>query len=219
MPPQTTFLLRRCTALPHSYRSTFNYHITRYSSYSHARPPHLHNALPHPLYPSPRTLTTSAPLLKLSKQLPPRRIIQDSEISESFLKGSGPGGQKINKTSSAVQLKHLETGIVVKCQETRSRSQNRKLARQILAQRLEDVELGEGSRSVLKGRDKSRRKKSAEKKRKRKYRALAEGKGGEGGEAEGEGEGEDDGEYAEGEEAVEGLQREGKAVVGDTKVG
>ena len=46
----------------------------------------------------------------LAKQLPQRRVVLDSEIEESFLKGSGPGGQKINKTSSAVQLKHLPTG-------------------------------------------------------------------------------------------------------------
>src|SRR3712207_3914024 len=69
-----------------------------------------------------------------AKQLPPRRIIPDTEIIENFLKGSGPGGQKINKTSSAVQLKHIPTGIVVKCQDTRSRTQNRKTARQLLGE-------------------------------------------------------------------------------------
>ena len=117
----------------------------------------------------------------LPANLPPRRPIPDSEIEENFLKGSGPGGQKINKTSSAVQLKHLPTGIVVKCQETRSRTQNRKTARRLLGDRLEELELGEGARTRVRARERSRRKGSADKKKRRKYRALA-GKKGEGGE-------------------------------------
>ena len=58
-----------------------------------------------------RLFSTFATLLE--KPFPPRNVILESEISESFLKGTGPGGQKINKTSSAVQLKHLPSGIVV----------------------------------------------------------------------------------------------------------
>jgi peptide chain release factor len=107
------------------------------------------------------------------KQLPPRRVILDSEIEENFLKGSGPGGQKINKTSSAVQLKHLPTGIVVKCQETRSRSQNRKIARKILGERIEELELGEQSRKAIKAKEASRKRASADKKKRRKYRQLS----------------------------------------------
>ncbi|KAL1601607.1 hypothetical protein SLS60_006522 [Paraconiothyrium brasiliense] len=129
---------------------------------------------------SVRTLTrpfTTAPILA-AKQLPPRRVILDSEIEENFLKGSGPGGQKINKTSSAVQLKHLPTGIVVKCQDTRSRTQNRKTARKILGERLEELELGEQARTAVKAREASKRKGSADKKKRRKYRALAESKEG-----------------------------------------
>ena len=124
-----------------------------------------------------RTFGSTPPFL--AKNLPPRRIILDSEIEENFLKGSGPGGQKINKTSSAVQLKHLPSGIVVKCQETRSRSQNRKIARRILGERIEEVELGEGSRTAMKARERSRKKASADKKKRRKYKSLAEEKEGE----------------------------------------
>ncbi|CCH46912.1 Peptide chain release factor 1 [Wickerhamomyces ciferrii] len=66
-------------------------------------------------------------------RLPPRPTIDESEFTEVFIKGGGPGGQKINKTNSKVQLKHIEYGIVVDCQETRSREQNRKIAREKLA--------------------------------------------------------------------------------------
>ncbi|KAI9686801.1 MAG: hypothetical protein M1820_010563 [Bogoriella megaspora] len=102
--------------------------------------------------------------------------IDDNEIEESFLRGTGPGGQKINKTSSAVQLKHIPTGVVVKCQETRSRSQNRKIARRILAERLEDMEKGSESRRALKARAAQKKKSSADKKKRRKYKTLEEEK-------------------------------------------
>ncbi|KAF1353443.1 peptide chain release factor class I/class II, partial [Delphinella strobiligena] len=95
--------------------------------------------------------------------------IDENDITEAFLKGTGPGGQKINKTSSAVQLKHLPTGIVIKCQETRSRTQNRKIARRILAERIEERELGEGSRTAIKIERVVKKKKSADKKARRKY--------------------------------------------------
>ena len=73
--------------------------------------------------------------------LPPRPKFQsfmEDEIEEKFLHGGrGAGGQKINKCNSKVQLKHVPTGIIVSCQETRSRDQNRKLARDKLALALE----------------------------------------------------------------------------------
>ncbi|RFU76698.1 peptidyl-trna hydrolase domain-containing [Trichoderma arundinaceum] len=113
-----------------------------------------------------------------SKNLPPRpKPPPDSEIEESYLKGSGPGGQKINKTNSAVQLKHIPTGIVVKSQATRSRSQNRKLAREILAQRVDEFTNGDQSRSAVVGAIKKKKADSAAKKSRRKYRQLEEEKG------------------------------------------
>ncbi|EHK27261.1 uncharacterized protein TRIVIDRAFT_63025 [Trichoderma virens Gv29-8] len=115
----------------------------------------------------------------LSKSLPPRpKPPPDSEIEESYLKGSGPGGQKINKTNSAVQLKHIPTGIVVKSQATRSRSQNRKLAREILAQRVDEFINGDQSRSAVVGAIKKKKADSASKKSRRKYRLLEEEKAG-----------------------------------------
>ncbi|KAL6154250.1 hypothetical protein ACJQWK_01496 [Exserohilum turcicum] len=113
---------------------------------------------------------------RLSKALPPRPVLVDSDLIENFLKGSGPGGQKINKTSSAVQLKHIPTGIVVKYQDTRSREVNRKMARRILQDRIEELELGENARTRVKAREKSKKKASAAKKTRRKYRALEDAK-------------------------------------------
>lgn len=118
----------------------------------------------------------SAQNASLEKPLPPRFKINESDITESFLKGTGPGGQKINKTSSAVQLKHLPTGIVVKSQETRSREQNRKTARRILAEKLEDMEKGPLSRTAIKAERARKKKASASKKTKRKYRKLDDDK-------------------------------------------
>ncbi|MCJ1483485.1 hypothetical protein MMC06_003652 [Schaereria dolodes] len=77
-----------------------------------------------------------------------------------------------NKTSSAVQLKHIPSGMVIKSQATRSRSQNRKIARRILAEKLEAIEKGPESRVALKAESKKRKKASKSKKAKRKYRAL-----------------------------------------------
>jgi len=110
------------------------------------------------------------------KALPPRRKINDNEITESFLRGTGPGGQKINKTSCAVQLKHLATGIVVKSQHTRSREQNRKYARLLLGEKLDELEKGEDSRTAIKTERARVKKASANKKTKRKYKKLDEAK-------------------------------------------
>jgi protein subunit release factor B len=60
-----------------------------------------------------------------------------STLVEKFIQGSGAGGQKINKTSSCVYLKHLPTGIEVKCQGERSREINRQLAREELCKKIQ----------------------------------------------------------------------------------
>ncbi|RSL46280.1 hypothetical protein CEP53_010391 [Fusarium sp. AF-6] len=113
----------------------------------------------------------------LAKALPPRpKPPPESEIEESYVKGSGPGGQKINKTNSAVQLKHIPTGIVVKSQATRSRDQNRKHARELLAQRVDEFHNGDQSRSAIVGLVKKKKADSASKKSRRKYKKLEEEK-------------------------------------------
>jgi protein subunit release factor B len=65
--------------------------------------------------------------------------IQEEVLLEKFILGSGSGGQKINKTSSCVYLKHLPSGIEIKCQRERSREQNRVYARQELCDRIEET--------------------------------------------------------------------------------
>lgn len=68
--------------------------------------------------------------------------IKEEEVEEKFILGSGKGGQKINKTSSCVYLKHLPTGFEVKCQKSRSREMNRFLARRKLCDLVEDRQEG-----------------------------------------------------------------------------
>lgn len=60
-----------------------------------------------------------------------------SDVEERFVRGSGPGGQKINKTSSTVGLRHRPTGIEVRCQAERSQAANRERAWAELCDRLE----------------------------------------------------------------------------------
>jgi len=72
-----------------------------------------------------------------------RRLgICEADLIEKFVLGSGKGGQKLNKTSSCVYLRHIPSGIEVKCQEERARSLNRFLARRELCDRLEQRILG-----------------------------------------------------------------------------
>lgn len=72
-------------------------------------------------------------------------IVED-DLRELFILGSGKGGQKQNKTASCVQLKHLSSGLEVKCQKTRSRELNRYYARTELCDKLEAQILGEQSK-------------------------------------------------------------------------
>ena len=97
-----------------------------------------------------------------------------------------------------MQLIHKPTGIVVKSQATRSRSQNQKIAREILAAKVEELERGEQSRAAIKSALMRKRKASSTKKKRRKYRALEEAK---------QKDGDKDGDAAEWEE--EGREIEG----------
>ncbi|UNI18920.1 hypothetical protein JDV02_005154 [Purpureocillium takamizusanense] len=166
MPPLTSvspsFTSTISRIAPHHHSTPAR--IAILSSLLGRRPHHHHHQRPRPLSTTTHLARTDLP----ARPKPP----PDSEIEESFLKGSGPGGQKINKTNSAVQLKHIPTGIVVKSQATRSRSQNRKHARELLAQKVDDLLHGDQSRSAIIGEVKRKRAASAAKKSRRKYRRL-----------------------------------------------
>ncbi len=74
-----------------------------------------------------------------------RAGIAEGDLCEQFVLGSGSGGQKINKTSSAVRLTHVPTGHWVKVQRSRSREDNRWLARRALAEKMLELIAGETS--------------------------------------------------------------------------
>ena len=63
--------------------------------------------------------------------------VRNEDIIEKFIRSSGKGGQKVNKTSTCVYIKHMPTGIEIKCMKDRSQSINRFLARRELVERIE----------------------------------------------------------------------------------
>ncbi len=68
--------------------------------------------------------------------------VREEDIAENFIRSRGPGGQNVNKTSTCVWLKHIPSGIQVKCQQERSQALNRYLARRILLKKIENLLLG-----------------------------------------------------------------------------
>ena len=84
--------------------------------------------------------------------------VRAGEVVERFVRGSGPGGQKINKTSSTVVLRHEPTGIEVRCQRERSQADNRAAAWAELAEKLEARRRGQAA-AVQQDREKARRQK------------------------------------------------------------
>lgn len=66
-----------------------------------------------------------------------RLDVREADLEESFVRSGGHGGQNVNKTSTCVMLRHLPSGILVKCQTTREQAQNRLLARQWLLDKIE----------------------------------------------------------------------------------
>lgn len=91
--------------------------------------------------------------------------IIEKDIEEKFIRSSGKGGQKVNKTASCVYLKHVPTGIEVKCMKERSQSLNRFLARRELIKRLEEL-------AGVKDKEASEREKERKQKARRRKRAA-----------------------------------------------
>ncbi|MCF6284509.1 MAG: peptide chain release factor-like protein [Candidatus Hydrogenedentes bacterium] len=94
--------------------------------------------------------------------------IREEDLAESFIRGSGSGGQKVNKTASCVQLTHRPSGLEVKVQEARSQALNRFFARRRLCELMEEKVLGKKSPEAL------RQEKIRKQKKRRKRRAKGE---------------------------------------------
>lgn len=86
--------------------------------------------------------------------------IQEKDLAESFIRSSGKGGQHVNKTSTCVYLKHIPTGLEVKCMKDRSQSVNRFLARRELADKIEGLTGAKTRVDRLHEREKKQKQKS-----------------------------------------------------------
>lgn len=98
--------------------------------------------------------------------------VYEEDLEESFILGGGPGGQKTNKTSSVVRLSHEPSGVAVKVGESRSREDNRWLARRMLAETILEREHKRKSEARQK-REKIRRQKRR-RSRRQKQKMLAD---------------------------------------------
>lgn len=93
-------------------------------------------------------------------------VLNENDLDEQFVRGSGPGGQAVNKTSNCVVLRHKPTNIIIKCHKHRLLQKNQKEARTLLIARLDNHINGDDS--VENQTKRLLEKKSADSTRKRK---------------------------------------------------
>lgn len=98
--------------------------------------------------------------------------IRESDLEEKFIRSRGKGGQKVNKSATCVYLKHLPSGLEVKCQRERSQALNRFLARRILVEKLEARILGKETEEKQRVEKIRRQKRKRSKKAKEKMLAA-----------------------------------------------
>ncbi|HMJ07217.1 MAG TPA: peptide chain release factor-like protein [Chthoniobacterales bacterium] len=96
--------------------------------------------------------------------------LREADLEEIFARSSGPGGQNVNKVSTAVTLRHLPSGLSVTVQDSRSQATNRKLARERLADAI--ARAHEKRRAVEKARREKMRRKNSPRPRALKRRIL-----------------------------------------------
>ncbi|KAE9400772.1 hypothetical protein BT96DRAFT_818761 [Gymnopus androsaceus JB14] len=122
-----------------------------------------------------RSMNYSA--LKRASSLRKIPELKEEDLEESFVRGSGPGGQSVNKTENNVQLLHKPTGFRVSCQETRSLQTNRFLARRLLISKactldaLENPGLSKEELKRAKQRERERRRRKKRQKKMEKKQA------------------------------------------------
>ena len=104
--------------------------------------------------------------------------IREEDLTETFIRGTGPGGQKINKTSNRVLLVHMPTQLRVECQETRSLHDNRRIARKRLRQKLDEYLHGSQSKASVKAQKISTKKSKAKARSRKRHRQKQEEKQG-----------------------------------------
>lgn len=106
------------------------------------------------------------------KELMREASVFEEDIEETFILGSGPGGQKTNKTSNVVRLKHAPSGFQIRFGETRSREDNRWLARRALAERI--LERDDKRKSAKRQEAEKKRRQKRRRSRRQKQRMLDE---------------------------------------------
>jgi protein subunit release factor B len=80
----------------------------------------------------------------LEKKMKEHSLLE-SDFKESFIRSGGAGGQNVNKVATCVVLKHLPTGLEVRCQRERSQGLNRFFAKRLLVEKIEAMRLGAAS--------------------------------------------------------------------------
>ena len=106
------------------------------------------------------------------KALMAEASVFEEDLEESFILGGGPGGQKTNKTSSVVRLNHEPSGVAVKVGESRSREDNRWLARRMLAETI--LEREHKRKSEARQRAEKIRRQKRRRSRRQKQKMLAD---------------------------------------------
>mmetsp|Transcript_19074 Transcript_19074/g.32222 ORF Transcript_19074/g.32222 Transcript_19074/m.32222 type:complete len:225 (+) Transcript_19074:44-718(+) len=133
------------------------------------------------LIPKHRTFTTSEESSSSdqlanryhSQKQPFDFALREEDLQEKFTRSQGNGGQKVNKSSSRVELLHIPTGIKCHCQDARDLSTNRKWARKLMMEKLDVYYNGKDSKLLKKQELAKKRKRNATRKAKRKYEKAA----------------------------------------------
>lgn len=110
---------------------------------------------------------------EMALQLRMRKLgIREMDIEESFVRSGGKGGQRLNKVSTCVIIKHMPTGLRIRCQKERSQSLNRFIAREKLICKIEALVSGKKAEEKKRIEKTRRQKRGRSKRMKEKMLAL-----------------------------------------------